>query len=331
MHRVTLIGGDGIGPEVINAARMVIDATGVDIEWDEVFAGQCAIPEHGCPVPEATLESIRKNKVALKGPLTNVVGAGFPSPNQTLRRELDLYANIRHAKHFNGVSSNWPGVDLIVVRESTEDVYAGQEQMVGPDAAIAIKYITRRGSERVIRKAFEYARSNGRKKLTVSVKANMLKLTDGMFLRVGRQVAAEYPDIEFDETIIDALCMHLVKKPKEYDVIVTENCYGDLVSDLAAGLAGSLGLGYGAIYGDDIAVFEAVHGSAPKYANMNKVNPGAMILTGALMLKHIGEHGAADRIQSAVERVIEEGKTVTYDLGGSAGTREMTDAIIKYL
>lgn len=331
MYNVTLIHGDGIGFEVVESARKTIEATGVKINWELAKAGQCAIPEYGTVVPSQTIESIKKNKIALKGPLTNIVGSGFRSPNVTLRNELDLYACIRHSKYFQGSPSKWTCIDLITVRETMEDVYAGAEQMVGPDAAVAYKFITRRGSERVIRKAFEYARKENRKKLTVSVKANILKLTDGLFLKVAREISKDYPDIEFNETIIDALCMHLVKNPEDYDLIVTENCYGDLISDLAAGLAGGLGLGYGVNLGDDIAVFEATHGSAPKYEGLNKVNPTALILSGALMLKHIGETENANRIETAVKAVISEGKYVTYDLGGTATTSEMTEAIIDKL
>ena len=331
MYNVTLIHGDGIGFEVVEAARKVVEATGVDINWELAKAGQCAIPEYSTVVPKETIELIKKNKVALKGPLTNIVGAGFKSPNITLRNELDLYANIRHAKYFEGSPSKWTCIDFITVRETMEDVYAGAEQMVGSDAAVAFKFITRKGSERVIRKAFEYARKENRKKLTVSVKANILKLTDGLFLKAAKDVSKDYPDIEYDETIIDALCMHLVKDPQNYDVIVTENCYGDLISDLTAGLAGGLGLGYGVNLGDEIAVFEATHGSAPKYEGLNKVNPTALILSGALMLRHLGEKERAIRIEDAVKAVISEGKSVTYDLGGEAGTKEMTEAIIAKL
>ena len=330
MYKVTLIPGDGIGPEIVSATRSVIDATGVPIKWEIAQAGQSAVPKYGEPIPQETIESIRKNRIALKGPLTNIVGSGFPSPNITLRQKLDLFANIRHAKSFPGSGSKWDNIDLIVVRESIEDIYSGLEQMIGDDIAIGTKFITRKGSERVIRKAFEYAKEFGRKKVTVSVKANVLKLTDGMFLRVGREIAKEYPEIEFDETIIDALAMHLVREPERFDVIVTQNLYGDIVSDLAAGLAGSLGIGSGSNYGEDgIAVFEPVHGSAPKYADKNKVNPCAEILSGALMLSYLGEKAQSKRVEKAVSEVIAEGKAVTYDLGGDAGTKEMAEAIIQ--
>lgn len=332
LYKVTLIPGDGTGPEIVAAAKAVIEATGIPIEWEVVQAGQCAVAEFGEPIHQAVVDSIRKNKVALKGPLTNIVGSGFPSPNVTLRQKLDLFANIRHAKSFPGAGSKWDNVDLIVVRESLEDSYGSKEQMIGEDAAIVTKFITRKETERVMRKAFDYARALGRKKLTVSVKANILKLTDGLFLKVGREVSKDYPDIQFDETIIDALTMHLVREPQRFDVIVTENVYGDIVSDLAAGLAGSLGLGSGSNYGENgIAVFEPVHGSAPKYANLDKVNPTAEILSGALMLRHLGEGAQAVRIERAVAEVIAEGKTVTYDLGGNAGTKAMSNAIIEKL
>lgn len=331
MHKVTLIHGDGIGFEVVEASRKIIEATGIDIQWDVRKAGQVAIPEFGDVVPQSTVESILETKVALKGPLTNIVGSGQRSPNVGLRNALDLYANIRHAKHFPGVPSKWEDVDIIVVREAMEDVYAGAEQMVGPDGAVAIKFITRQGTERVVRRAFEYAIANDRKKVTASVKANILKMTDGLFLKVAREVAKEYPQIEYSETIIDALCMHLVKNPYDFDVIVTENCYGDIVSDLTAGLAGGLGVGHGVNLGEGLAVFEATHGSAPKYEGLDKINPTAMILSGALMLRHIGEEEKADMIYNAVQKVLKEGKVVTYDLGGTAKTSEYTDEIIRNL
>lgn len=331
MTRITLIPGDGIGPEVVNAARQVVDALKLGIEWEEVEAGQVAVPEYGEPVPEKALESIRRNKVALKGPLTNIVGEGFRSPNVTLRVKLDLYANIRHAKYYEGVRSNFKDLDLIVVRESTEDTYAGQEQMLSDDVAVALKFITKKGSERVVRKAFEYAIANGRKKVTASVKPNILKLTDGLFLKTAREVAKDYPQIEFDEVIIDALCMRLVLMPEAFDVMVMPNVYGDMVSDLTAGLVGGLGVGPGVNYGDDIAVFESVHGSVPKYAGQDRINPTAMILSACLMLRHLGYSEGADRVENAVATVIREGKVVTRDLGGTAKTSEMTQAIIHAL
>lgn len=329
MYRITLIPGDGIGPEIVAAAVQVVEATDLSITWDEVAAGQCAIPEFGSPVPAPALDSIRKNRVALKGPLTNIVGAGFPSPNITLRVELDLYANLRLARTLVGAQSPFENVDLVVVRENTEDVYVGREQMVGDDAAIAIKFITKKGCRRVIRFAFDYAVRENRRKVTVVLKANVLKLTDGMFLREAREIAKEYPQIAFEETNVDAQCMDLVRKPQNYDVMVMPNLYGDIVADLAGGLVGSVGLCPGGNFGNGISVFEPAHGSAPKYKGLNKVNPTAMILSAAFMLNHLGEISAADTIFQAVEKVISEGKSVTYDLGGSASTSQMTEAIIK--
>ncbi len=329
MYRITLIPGDGIGPEIVAAAVQVVEATDLSITWDEVAAGQCAIPQFGRPVPAQALDSIRKNKVALKGPLTNIVGAGFPSPNITLRVELDLYANLRLARTLAGAQSPFENVDLVVVRENTEDVYVGREQMIGDDAAIAIKFITKKGCRRVIRFAFDYAVRENRRKVTVVLKANILKLTDGMFLREAREIAKEYPQIVFEETNVDAQCMDLVRKPQNYDVMVMPNLYGDIVADLAGGLVGSVGLCPGGNFGAGISVFEPAHGSAPKYKGLNKVNPTAMILSAAFMLNHLGETTAADTISRAVEKVISEGKAVTYDLGGTASTSQMTEAIIK--
>ena len=329
MYHITLIPGDGIGPEIVAAAVQVVEATGVGVAWEEVMAGQCAIPQFGSPVPEKALDSIRKTGVALKGPLTNIVGEGFPSPNITLRVELDLYANLRLAQTLPGAQSPFEHVDLVVVRENTEDVYVGQEQMVGDDAAIAIKFITREGCRRVIRFAFDYAVKQKRRKVTVVLKANILKLTDGMFLRVARDIAKEYPQIAFEETNVDAQCMDLVRKPQNYDVMVMPNLYGDIVADLAGGLVGSVGLCPGGNFGEGISVFEPAHGSAPKYAGLDKVNPTAMILSAAFMLNHLGETAAADSISRAVAKVISAGRAVTYDLGGTASTTQMTEAIIK--
>lgn len=328
MYQISIIPGDGIGPEIVAAARRVVDATGVAVHWEEVMAGQCAVPDYGLPVPEEAISSIRKNKVALKGPMTNVVGAGFPSPNITLRVKLDLFANVRLARTIRGAASPFTDVDLVVVRENTEDVYVGKEQMVGDDAAVALKFITRKGSERVIRFAFDYAVKEKRQKVTVVLKANILKLTDGMFLRVAREIAEDYPEIEFEETNVDAQCMDLVRKPQRYDVMVMPNLYGDIVADLAGGLVGSVGLCPGANFGSDISVFEPAHGSAPKYAGQDKVNPTAMILSAAFMLRHLGELEAAERVARAVDQVIASGDNVTYDLGGTASTSRMTQAII---
>lgn len=328
-HVITLIPGDGIGPEITEAARRVLDASGVEIEWEVVEAGEAVIKEYGTPLPEPVLDSIRKNKVALKGPLTTPVGTGFRSVNVALRKALDLYANVRPAKTLPGVNSRYDNIDLIVVRENTEDLYAGVEHMVGEDAAESIKIITRRASERIVRFAFELAKNQNRRKVTAVHKANILKLSDGLFLECARKVAQEYPEIEFEDRIVDNMCMQLVQKPELYDVLVMPNLYGDILSDLCAGLVGGLGVAPGANIGDEAAVFEPVHGSAPKYAGQNKVNPLAIILSGVMMLEHLGEFEAAARVRQAVNEVLEEKKFVTYDLGGSAGTSEMADAIIR--
>ncbi len=328
-YQVTLIPGDGIGPEITMAACRVIDAAGVSIDWQEVVAGSEALAEYGTPLPDHVLESIRKTGVALKGPVTTPVGSGFRSVNVSLRQLLDLYVNLRPAVSIPGVRSLYKDIDLVIVRENTEDLYAGIEHMVGPDAAESIKIITRRASERVVKFAFDYARREGRKKVTAVHKANIMKLSDGLFLETARAVAAAHGDIEFEDRIVDNMCMQLVQKPELYDVLVMPNLYGDIVSDLCAGLVGGLGVAPGANIGDEIAVFEPVHGSAPKYAGKNKANPTATILSAVLMLRHLGETSAAGRILSAVRTVIGEGRQVTYDLGGGAGTAEMTDAIIK--
>lgn len=337
-YTVTLIPGDGIGPEVIGAMRRVIEATGVQIEWEEYEAGEAAIQKYGTPLPEQVLESVRRNKVGIKGPITTPVGGGFRSVNVTLRKALDLYANLRPAKWLKGVPSRYEGVDLVVVRENTECLYAGIEHEVIPgQAAEAIRIITRRASERIVRFAFEYARANGRKLVTAVHKGNILKLTDGLFLRTAQEVAAEYPEIAFNDRIVDNLCMQLVQRPHEYDVLVLPNLYGDIVSDLCSGLVGGLGVAPGANMGEGIAVFEPVHGSAPKYAGQNKVNPTAAIRSGAMMLRFLGEVEAAQRIEEAVAKVIAEGKKVTYDLKPTrddptaVGTQEMAEAIIAAL
>ncbi len=331
MYRISVIPGDGIGPEIVAAARRVVDAAGIPVEWQEVVAGQCAIADFGVPVPAEAVESIKRNKVALKGPMTNLVGTGFPSPNITLRVELDLYANLRLARTIIGAASPFADVDLVVVRENTEDVYVGKEQMVGDDAAVALKFVTRKGCRRVIRFAFDYAAQERRRKVTVVLKANILKLTDGMFLNEAREIAKDYPAIEFEEMNVDAQCMDLVRKPQDYDVMVMPNLYGDIVADLAGGLVGSVGLCPGGNFGSDISVFEPAHGSAPKYEGQDKVNPTAMILSAAFMLRHLGETEAAGRVVRAVDGVISAGETVTYDLGGTASTTQMTDAIIQNL
>lgn len=327
MHKVTLIQGDGIGPAIVAATLTVVEATGVKIAWEEAIAGEEALEKYGTPLPEETLVSLQKNKVGLKGPLTTPIGSGYRSINVALRKALDLYVNLRPAKSYPGVNSPYREIDLVVVRENTEDLYAGVEHMVGLDAAESIKIITRRASERIVRYAFEYARQHNRRKVTAVHKANILKLSDGLFLETARSVAAQYPEIEFEERIVDNMAMQLVQKPHLYDVMVMPNLYGDILSDLCAGLVGGLGVAPSANVGDTVALFEPVHGSAPKYRGEDKVNPTAMILTAALMLRYLGEEEAASRIERAVAEVLREGKTVTYDLGGSAGTAAMGRAI----
>lgn len=329
MHTITLIPGDGIGPEITTAMRRVVEATGIEIAWEIVEAGSDVIDKYGTPLPDQVLESIRKNKIAIKGPITTPIGSGFRSVNVALRKELNLYACLRPAFSIKGVKSRFDDIDLVIVRENTEDLYAGIERMVDDDTAESIKLITRAASDRIARFAFDYAVRESRKKVTVVTKANIMKFTDGMFLDTARLVAKDYPAVEFEERLIDNMCMQLVMKPNEYDVLVTENLYGDILSDLCAGLVGGLGITPGANIGDDVAVFEPVHGSAPKYAGLDKVNPTAQILSAYLMLKHIGEADAAEKVLKTTAAVIAEGKTVTYDLGGSAGTSGMTDAIIE--
>ena len=330
-HRVTLIPGDGIGPELAEATRRVLDATGIGFEWDVVDAGEAVMAEYGTPLPDHVLESITRNRVALKGPITTPVGEGFRSVNVTLRQALGLYANLRPARTIRGIETRYDDVDLVIVRENTEDLYAGIEHRVGPDAAESIKIITRAASERIARFAFEYAVANGRRKVTAVHKANIMKLSDGLFLESCRTVAADYEGrIEFEDRIVDNMCMQLVQKPDLYDVLVLPNLYGDIVSDLAAGLVGGLGVAPGANIGPDAAVFEPVHGSAPKYAGQNKANPTALILSGALMLRHLGYPAEADRVETALREAIASG-TTTYDLGGSAGTSQFADAIVERL
>jgi isocitrate dehydrogenase (NAD+) len=327
-YAITLIPGDGIGPELAEATKTVLAATGIGFDWDVQEAGEATIAAEGTPLPDRVIESIRRNGVGLKGPITTPVGSGFRSVNVSLRKELELYANVRPARTMTGVESRYSDVDLIIVRENTEDLYAGVEHMVGPDAAESIKIITRAASQRIARYAFEYAVKNGRGKVTAVHKANIMKLSDGLFLESCRQVAAEYAGrVEFEDRIVDNMCMQLVQKPDLYDVLVLPNLYGDIVSDLAAGLVGGLGVAPGANIGEKAAVFEPVHGSAPKYAGQNRANPTALILSGALMLRHLGELAAADAVEAAVRSVIAEGETVTYDLGGSTGTREFGEAV----
>ncbi|HBV96661.1 MAG: isocitrate dehydrogenase [Peptococcaceae bacterium BICA1-7] len=330
-YSITLIPGDGIGPEISEAARRVIEATGVKIQWDVVEAGEAVIEKYGTPLPEYVLDSVKKNGTALKGPLTTPVGKGFRSVNVTLRQELNLYANVRPARTMPGITTRYKDVDLIIVRENTEDLYAGIEHRVGRDAAESIKIITREASERIARHAFELAVKEGRKKVTAVHKANIMKLSDGLFLECARRVAQDFPGIEFEDMIVDAMCMKLVQSPENYDVLVLPNLYGDIVSDLCAGLVGGLGVAPGANIGTEAAVFEPVHGSAPKHAGLNRVNPLAIILSGVMMLQHLGEMEAAGRVSRAVTAVLEEGKSVTYDLGGSSSTSQMADAIISKL
>ena len=355
-HTITLIPGDGIGPEIVAATRRAIDATGVRIEWDEQEIGLPAMAKHGDPFPKEARDSIRRNKVGLKGPLTTELGTGMRSVNVALRKEFDLYANLRPARTYEGVQAPMGRIDLVVVRENIEDLYAGIEydlgtkelaevraviertsgQTIREDAAIAIKYISEFGSRRIVKFAFEYARANGRTKVTAVHKANVMKFADGLFLRVAREVAQEYPEIGFEDRIVDNMCMQLVQKPELYDVLVLPNLYGDIVSDLVAGLAGGLGVAPGANIGENgVAVFEAIHGSAPKYAGQNKVNPMALMLAGVLMLRHLGEREAGDRLERAIAGVVKEGKDVTYDLKAdrgdrsAVGTSEFADAVIR--
>jgi isocitrate dehydrogenase (NAD+) len=328
-YTVTLIPGDGIGPELADATTTVLEATGIQFEWRRVDAGESQIALHGTPLPEAVLDSIRETRVALKGPITTPVGEGFRSVNVTLRQTLDLYANLRPARSMKGVETRYEDVDLVIVRENTEDLYAGIEHRVGKDAAESIKIITRFASERIARFAFEYAIANGRHKVTAVHKANIMKLSDGLFLESCRAVAAQYEGrgIEFEDRIVDNMCMQLVQKPQLYDVMVLPNLYGDIVSDLCAGLVGGLGVAPGANIGEHAAVFEPVHGSAPKYAGQDVANPTALILSGALMLRHLGETAAAEKVERAVRETIAEGRAVPRDLGGSAGTWAFGQAV----
>ena len=329
---VTLIPGDGIGPELAEATRRVLDASGVKLDWEVCEAGEAVLAKEGTPLPQSVLDSILRNKVAIKGPITTPVGVGFRSVNVALRQTLGLYANLRPVRSIPGLKTRYDDVDLVIVRENTEDLYAGIEHMVGPDAAESIKIITRAASERIARFAFEYAVANGRRKVTAVHKANIMKFSDGLFLESCRTIAAQYEGkIAFEDRIVDNMCMQLVQKPELYDVLVLPNLYGDIVSDLCAGLVGGLGVAPGANIGTEAAVFEAVHGSAPKYAGQNKANPTALMLSGVLLLRHIGEQAAAERVEAAVRAVIAEGRTVTYDLGGSAGTSEFADAIVARL
>ena len=328
MYNVTLIPGDGIGPEVTASARRVLDATGVKFEWDVQQAGEAQIAAHGTPLPEETLRSLERTRLALKGPVNTPKGGGFRSVNVALRQQFDLYANLRPAKTIPNIPSRYENVDIVVVRENTEDLYAGIEHMVGPDAAESIKIFTRGGCERIARFAFDYAVKNGRKKVSAVHKANIMKCTDGLFLEVVAGVAKEYPTIQFEDIIVDAMCMKLVQTPEDYDVLVLPNLYGDIVSDLCAGLVGGLGVAPGANIGVGCSVFEAIHGGAPDIAGKGVANPSAVILSGVMMLRHLGHPGAADKVERAITALIGRGE-VTRDLGGSLGTDAFTDAVIR--
>jgi isocitrate dehydrogenase (NAD+) len=328
-YRISLIPGDGIGPEITAATKEVITATGVKIIWEEVLAGQRAIQQGLPPLPEATLRSIQKNKIALKGPLATAIGTGFPSLNVVLRKKFNLYANVRPAKTLEGIPCQFKGVDLIIVRENTEDLYSGIEHVVAPGVVESIKVITKKASLRIAEFAFQYAKKNGRKKITSIHKANIMKLSDGLFLDCARKVAKKFPQIAYNEMIVDNACMQLVLRPHQFDILLLENLYGDIVSDLAAGLVGGLGVVPAANIGDKAAIFEAVHGTAPDIAGKNKANPIALILSGALMLEYLKEEKAAEKIRAAVKKVLKKGKVLTGDLGGKATTIELTQAIAK--
>ncbi len=355
-YRITLIPGDGIGPEVADAAKRCIEATGVKIDWEIAYAGEEAKNKFGDLLPQETLNSIKKNKIALKAPITTPIGSGFRSVNVAIRHALDLYACVRPAKSYSGVKSYYKDIDLVIVRENSEDLYAGIEfeegkpetknliseiekytkKNIRPDSGISIKPISKFASERIVEFAFQYAQKFNRKKVTVVTKANIMKFTDGLFLKAAREAAVRYSGkIAFEEALVDNMSMQLVQKPHNFDLLVLPNLYGDIISDLCAGLIGGLGIAPGANIGEDCAVFEAVHGSAPKYKGLNKVNPTAMILSGVLMLRHIKENKAAERLENAVKQVLAEGKAVTYDLkptpndSTAVGTKEMGDAIIR--
>ena len=356
-HAVTLISGDGTGPEITEATRRVLEATEVPFIWDVQPAGAETLEKCGTILPEEALESIKRNRVGLKGPITTPGGKGVRSANVALRKKLDLYANVRPAKTYKGLRSRYEKIDIVIVRENTEDLYAGLEfqrgtpeyeemletiahttgQRLDPDSAFSIKYISVLASRRIVKFAFDYARSNGRRKVTAVHKANIMRLSDGLFLSTAQEVAKEYPDIQFEDRIVDNMCMQLVQKPELYDVLVLPNLYGDIISDLSAGLIGGLGVAPGANIGSECAVFEPVHGSAPKYAGQNKVNPMAMMFSGVMLLRHLGEREAAARLERALAAVIAEGKNVTYDLKPrpddptSVGTSQVADAVIEKL
>jgi isocitrate dehydrogenase (NAD+) len=328
-HQITLIPGDGIGPEVTQAVVRIFEHAGLEIDWDRHDAGVIAFKKHGQSLPAQLLDSVRRNRVALKGPVTTPIAEGFTSVNVGLRKALDLYANLRPVSNLPGVPSRFDGVDLIIVRENTEDLYAGLEHQIVPGIVESLKIITERASTRIARFAFEYARARGRKRVTAIHKANIMKLSDGLFLESTRAVSREFADIGYDERIVDAACMHLVMHPEKLDVLLLPNLYGDIVSDLCAGLVGGLGVVPGANIGTEAAVFEAVHGSAPDIADQNVANPTALLLSGLLMLEHIGETAAAERIRAALTRVLASGQVRTRDLGGSASTTDFTGAICR--
>ena len=330
-HRVALIDGDGIGPEIARATRQVLQATGVQIDWVEVIAGERAYRSEGTPVPDAAMAAIRGCRTALKGPMSNPSLPGHVSPNISFRVALGLYGNVRLAAALPGARTRFPGTDIMLVRDVTEDLYMGPQRQDGPDAATATKVVTRNAVERIARLAFEWARRNDRRKVTIVHKATVLKHTDGLFLRAARDVAADYPDIACDDMLVDAIAMHLVREPEHFDVLLTGFQYGDILSDLCAGLAGGLGVVPGALVGDAMTLFEPVHGTAPKHAGQDRANPTAMILCGALMLTYLGEEQAARALWQAVKRVLSEGRRVTADQGGTARTSEMADAICRAL
>jgi len=356
-YNITLIPGDGVGPEITEATRRVLEATGVKFNWELAYAGAEVMEKQGTPLPDSVLASIKKNKVALKGPVTTPVGTGFRSVNVALRKSLDLYACVRPCKTYPGVPSPYKDVDIVIIRENTEDLYAGVEfekgtaeakelidfinsrkgNVIKNDSGLSIKMITESGTRRIVKYAFEYAQKYKRKKVTATHKANIMKYSDGLFLAVAREVAQKYPDIEFQDALIDNLCMQLVRRPQEYDVIVAPNLYGDIISDLCAGLVGGLGLAPGANIGEGIALFEPTHGSAPKYTGQNRVNPMAMMFSGVMMLRYIGEVKAADRLEKAIATVIAEGKSVTYDMKSrrddpsAVGTKQVANAVIEKL
>ncbi len=330
-HTITLLPGDGIGPEITHAVKRIIAATGVKIEWEEYLAGKAAVEKYGDPLPQEVLDSILRNKVALKGPLTTEVGKGFKSVNVQLRKTLNLYANLRPVKTLPGSGAKYEGVDIVVVRENTESLYAGIENEIAPGVIQASKIITREASTRIAKFAFEYARTHQRKKVSAIHKANIMKLADGLFLQCCQEVSKDYPEIQYEEVIVDNCCMQLVLNPTRFDVMVLENLYGDIISDLCAGLVGGLGVVPGANIGIEASVFEAVHGSAPDIAGKGIANPTAMLLSAVMMLQHIHEHHAAERILSAIYRVMGEGKVLTPDLKGTASTEQYADELIKYI